>query len=63
MSFLDIVGNIETVKETMEAIDDKSKTITCSMLDGDLMKYYKTLKPILNVTASDQGSLVKWTVE
>ncbi|XWS69346.1 hypothetical protein CRYUN_Cryun04dG0171400 [Craigia yunnanensis] len=56
-------GNIETVKQTIEAIDDKSKTITCSMLDGDVMKYYKTLKSSFNVTASGQGSLVKWTVE
>ncbi|XVE74686.1 hypothetical protein DITRI_Ditri12bG0037200 [Diplodiscus trichospermus] len=56
-------GNTETVKENIEAIDDKSKTMTFNMLDGDVKKYYNTFKPILNVTASGQGSLVKWTVE
>ncbi|XWS69347.1 hypothetical protein CRYUN_Cryun04dG0171500 [Craigia yunnanensis] len=55
-------GSIETRKEAIEAVDDKSKTIIYSMLDGDMMKCYKTFKPILNVTASGQGSLVKWTV-
>ncbi|XVE74685.1 hypothetical protein DITRI_Ditri12bG0037100 [Diplodiscus trichospermus] len=58
-----VAGSIETVKETIEAYDDESKCFTCCMLEGDLMKYYKTFKSIVNVTASGQGSLVKWTVE
>ncbi|XP_021293108.1 MLP-like protein 28 [Herrania umbratica] len=56
-------GNTETLKETTEAINDKSKTITFNILEGDLMKYYKSFKPILNVIALAQGSLVKWTLE
>lgn len=63
MSFVNLVGNSETVKETTEAIDDKSKTMTFNMLEGDMMKYYKSFKSILNVTALGQGSLVKWTME
>ncbi|XVE92014.1 hypothetical protein REPUB_Repub01dG0060700 [Reevesia pubescens] len=56
-------GNTENIKETIEAIDDESKTMTFNMLDGDLLNYYNTFKPIVNVTASGQGSLVKWTLE
>ncbi|XP_022775863.1 MLP-like protein 28 [Durio zibethinus] len=58
-----VAGNTETIKESIEAINDESKTITFNMLDGDVMKYYNTFKPILNVTALGQGCLVKWTLE
>ncbi|OMO99699.1 hypothetical protein COLO4_13140 [Corchorus olitorius] len=56
-------GNQETGKDTIEAIDDESKTITFNMLEGDLLKYYKTFKPILGISPLGQGSLVKWTIE
>ncbi|OMO99694.1 hypothetical protein COLO4_13135 [Corchorus olitorius] len=58
-------GNVETVKETIEAVDDESKTITVSIVEGDVKKYYKSFKSTINVlpSASGQGSLVKWTLE
>ncbi|OMO99697.1 hypothetical protein COLO4_13138 [Corchorus olitorius] len=56
-------GHPDIAKESIEAIDDESKTITFKFLDGEMMKYYKTFKPTVNVLPSGQGGLAKWTVE
>ncbi|XP_022775862.1 MLP-like protein 43 [Durio zibethinus] len=52
----------ENVSETIEAVDDRNKSVTCNALDGNVAKYYKTFKGTVIVTASGQGSLVKWTL-
>ncbi|XVF85374.1 hypothetical protein PTKIN_Ptkin17bG0112500 [Pterospermum kingtungense] len=59
----DAGGDTEAVKETIEAIDDESKSITYSAIEGGMMKYYNTFKSTVNVTAAGEGSLVKWTLE
>ncbi|XVF85373.1 hypothetical protein PTKIN_Ptkin17bG0112400 [Pterospermum kingtungense] len=58
-----VAGKTETCKETIEAIDDKSKTITFCMTEGEVKNYYNTFKPTVSVTAAGEGSLVKWTIE
>ncbi|XP_021293453.1 MLP-like protein 28 [Herrania umbratica] len=57
-----VAGLSENASETIEAIDDRNKSITFNALDGDITKYYKTFKAIVTVTANGQGSLVKWTL-
>ncbi|XVF85372.1 hypothetical protein PTKIN_Ptkin17bG0112300 [Pterospermum kingtungense] len=57
-----VTGNPEYVSETVEAIDDRNKSITFNALDGDVSKCYKTFKCTLNITPNGQGSLVKWTL-
>ena len=52
---------VETLKERIE-FDDENKKITYFILEGDLMKHYKSYKVILQVTAKGSGSLVKWTL-
>ncbi|XP_020534974.1 MLP-like protein 28 isoform X2 [Jatropha curcas] len=64
----DTVGSLRVwtyvaVKETMEAIDEKSRRITFNMLEGEIMNYYKSYKLSMEVASMGKGSLVKWTVE
>ncbi|CAM8883653.1 hypothetical protein QQ045_018993 [Rhodiola kirilowii] len=50
-------------KEKIEAVDDEKKTVTYSVIDGDLMKYYKSYKCHIFVEPKGEGSLVKWTCD
>ncbi|KAJ9153086.1 hypothetical protein P3X46_026570 [Hevea brasiliensis] len=58
-----VAGNCEKLKETVEAVDDKTRSITFKMLEGEIVNYYKTYKPTLQVTTMGQVTLAKWTVE
>lgn len=50
-------------KEKIDAVDDSERTLTYSVIDGDLLKYFKNLKGHLSVTPKGDGSLVKWSSE
>ncbi|XP_004509856.1 MLP-like protein 423 [Cicer arietinum] len=50
-------------KEKIDDIDDSKRTLTYSVIDGDLLKYFKQLKSHLSVTPKGDGSLVKWSSE
>nr|XP_023898867.1 MLP-like protein 31 [Quercus suber]POE52685.1 mlp-like protein 31 [Quercus suber] len=56
-------GNALSLKETVEAIDVENKSITYNTVDGEVMKHYKSLKCGVQVSAKDEGSLVKWIIE
>ncbi|KAF2305531.1 hypothetical protein GH714_006265 [Hevea brasiliensis] len=43
--------------------DEQSRTITFNILEGEIMKHYKTYKPIVQVTTIGPGSLAKWSIE
>ncbi|XP_059592220.1 MLP-like protein 34 [Vitis vinifera] len=58
-----IGGNTSSSKERVEKKDDKNKSITFKALDGEVMKDFKSVISILEVSAKDDGSLVKWTLE
>ncbi|XAR48047.1 hypothetical protein NMG60_11030748 [Bertholletia excelsa] len=51
---------VKVAKEKIEAIDEASKTLAYSVIDGDLLKYYKNFKAHLFVSAKGGASLVKW---
>lgn len=52
---------VETLKERVE-FDDENKKITYIILEGDMLKYYKSYSVILHVLPKgDEHSLVKWT--
>ncbi|KAH1040225.1 hypothetical protein J1N35_041968 [Gossypium stocksii] len=56
-------SKLETCKEIREKVDDKDSTIIYKLVDGEIMKAFKSWKSILNVTPIGEGSLVKWTME
>lgn len=60
------VGNSETANETVEAMDEKTKSITFKAVDGALLKVYKSVKSTVQVTAKGGTtgcSSVKWSIE
>ncbi|XP_012460638.1 kirola [Gossypium raimondii] len=56
-------GKLETCKEMMEKVNDKDRTIVYKLVEGEIMKAFKSWNSILNVMPMGEGSLVKWTME
>ncbi|KAF6157320.1 hypothetical protein GIB67_004258 [Kingdonia uniflora] len=54
---------ITFAKEKIEVADQANKTISYSVIDGELATFYKTFRATLQITAKGDGSLVKWSVE
>lgn len=54
---------MKILKEKIDAVDDTKRTLTYSVIDGDLLKYFKHLKGNISVTPKGDGSLVKWSFE
>ncbi|KAK4263316.1 hypothetical protein QN277_028747 [Acacia crassicarpa] len=54
---------VKVSKERIEAADDAKRTVTYSVIDGDLLKYFKSFKGHISVTPKGEGSLVKWASE
>ncbi|KAG8366190.1 hypothetical protein BUALT_Bualt17G0050800 [Buddleja alternifolia] len=54
---------ISTTKEKFELVDEANKTLSYSVVDGDVLKYYKNFKATLAVTPKGDGSLMKWSCE
>ncbi|XP_027360707.1 MLP-like protein 423 [Abrus precatorius] len=49
--------------EKIEAADDTKMTVTYSVIEGDLLKYYKKFKGHITVTPNGDGCEVKWAAE
>lgn len=56
-------GKEHTAKEIIELIDDEKKLVIYKLIEGDLMKEYKSFKFIVQVVPKGEGSLVKWIME
>ncbi|KAK9707099.1 hypothetical protein RND81_07G172800 [Saponaria officinalis] len=57
-------GNSITMsKEKIDVIDDATKTLAYTVLEGDAMEYYKEFKAKVVVEEKGDGSLVKWSCE
>ncbi|KAI3893328.1 hypothetical protein MKW92_017769 [Papaver armeniacum] len=62
------VGGISTVsKEKVTAVDNKNRSITSTVIEGDVMTGFKSFKFNLDIApksgTTDGTSLVKWSVE
>ncbi|KAL6562613.1 hypothetical protein OROGR_003620 [Orobanche gracilis] len=53
----------KAAKEKIEEVDDENKTLSYSVIEGDVLKYYKNFKASLRVSSKGDGSLVKWWCE
>ncbi|CAL5428386.1 unnamed protein product [Camellia sinensis] len=56
------MGGSESAKERIEAIDVDNKSVTFNLLEGDVLKVYKTFKSTLQVANMDDGCLIKVTL-
>lgn len=55
---------VSSIKEKVEVVDEGSKTVNYSVIEGDILKYYKDFKGSLSVSSKgENGSSVKWSSE
>ncbi|KAL3631047.1 hypothetical protein CASFOL_024031 [Castilleja foliolosa] len=48
-------------KEKVEKVDEANKSLSYSVIEGDVLEYYKNFKASLSVSPKgDHGSVVKW---
>ncbi|KAA8533108.1 hypothetical protein F0562_033359 [Nyssa sinensis] len=50
-------------QEKIDMVDEAKKTVSYSITDGDVLKYYKNFKATLVVAPKGDGSLVQWICE
>ena len=56
-------GNTFVAKQIVEAIDEKNKSITFKVIEGDILKEHKSFKILLQVIPKGDFTLVHWTFE
>lgn len=56
-------GEVRTAKEVVEAVDSDNNSITYKVIEGDLMKEYKSFTFKIDVTPKGEGSVAHWTME
>ncbi|RDX78671.1 MLP-like protein 28, partial [Mucuna pruriens] len=57
-------GKVETLKESIEAIDEQNNSISFKVFDGEVSKDYKMFKVHLQVIDKEEGGAVTvWTIE
>ncbi|CAN6676070.1 unnamed protein product [Malus baccata var. baccata] len=61
ITYADDSALVKVSKETIDAVDEVGKAVAYKVIDGDLLKYYKSFKCVLTVTPKGDGSLVKWS--
>ncbi|AEE30466.1 Bet v I/Major latex protein [Arabidopsis suecica] len=49
--------------ERIEAVDLENKSMSYSIIGGEMLEYYKTFKGTITVIPKDGGSLLKWSGE
>lgn len=54
---------VSMCKEKVEVVDEEKKTVGYSIVEGDVLSFYKSFKAQLVVEPKEEGSLVKWTCE
>ena len=55
--------NSESIKETVDQIDEENRSITFKVLDGEVLKDYKSYKFTTQAIPKGEGCLVIWTIE
>ncbi|KAG8634757.1 MLP-like protein 28 [Manihot esculenta] len=56
-------GSAKVAKQVIETIDDVNLLTVFKMIDGDLLKEYKSFKFTVQVTPKGEGGVVRWTLE
>ncbi|KAF8390367.1 hypothetical protein HHK36_024892 [Tetracentron sinense] len=54
---------VKVSKEKIDAVDEANKAVAYSVIEGDLLNFYKNFNANLQVTPKGDGSLVKWSCE
>ncbi|EOA36287.1 hypothetical protein CARUB_v10010538mg [Capsella rubella] len=54
---------VKVSAERIEEVDLEKKSMSYSIIGGEMLEYYKTFKGTITVTPKDGGSLLKWSGE
>ncbi|KAH0450225.1 hypothetical protein IEQ34_020917 [Dendrobium chrysotoxum] len=54
---------VKFAKEKIEVADDANKLVSYSVIEGEILSYYKSFRPTLQVLSKGDGAVVKWSVE
>ncbi|XP_057774645.1 MLP-like protein 423 [Salvia miltiorrhiza] len=59
------ISAVSSIKEKIEAVDEEKKFVRYSVIDGDILKYYKNFKGSLSVSGKpdNSGTSLKWACE
>ncbi|CAH2033769.1 unnamed protein product [Thlaspi arvense] len=49
--------------ERIESVDLEKRSMTYSIIGGEMLEYYKTFKGTITITPKDGGSILKWSAE
>ncbi|XP_021727399.1 MLP-like protein 423 [Chenopodium quinoa] len=63
VKFAEGIPLITMSKEKVDVVDEAKKTVGYSVVEGDILTFYKSFKAQLAVEPKDEGSLVKWSCE
>ena len=56
-------GKLMPVKETIETVDEDDRSMTYRILEGDLLKDYKSLLITFQATSKGEKNFLNWTYE
>ena len=56
-------GSNRTSKQVVEAIDVENKSITFKVIEGDILKEYKSFNIVLQTLSKGDFTLVRWILE
>ena len=56
-------GSNRTSKQVVEAIDVENNSITFKVIEGDILKEYKSFKIVLQTLLKCDFTLVRWIIE
>ncbi|KAF4395479.1 hypothetical protein CsatB_022144 [Cannabis sativa] len=54
---------VKVSKERIEVVDVPNKIFCYNVIEGDLLKYYKSFKANVQVVPKEEGSVLKWSCE
>ncbi|GLU03058.1 hypothetical protein SLE2022_202760 [Rubroshorea leprosula] len=54
---------VKVSKEKIDAVNDAERWVAYSVIDGDLLKFYKVFKGKIHVIPKGEGGTVKWSCE
>lgn len=59
------ISAVSSIKEKIEAVDEEKKFVSYSVVEGDILNFYKNFKGSLSVSSKgdNNGTCLKWTCE
>ena len=56
-------GKNHVTKDIVEAIERENKTVTFKVIEGDILKEYKSFKAIVQAISKGEATWVRWIIE